>query len=80
MRSAHVPFCLSLRHFVIRCTCAFETRSIEDNNNKMAEPLPDGEQLQENLPSEGESEEEEQATGGKHHASCVKYKDETRGR
>ena len=27
--SAHVPFRLSLRHFVIRCTCAFETRSIE---------------------------------------------------
>ena len=51
-----------------------------DNSNKMAEQLPDGEQLQENLPSEGESEEEEQATGGKYHATCVKYKHETRGR
>ena len=46
----------------------------------MAEQLPDG-QLQENLPSDGESEEEEeQSPVGKYHMNKNIFNDEARGR
>lgn len=47
----------------------------------MAEQLPDG-QLQENLPSDGESEEEEeeQSPVGKYHMKKNIFNDEGRGR
>ena len=46
----------------------------------MAEQLPDG-QLQENLPSDGESEEEEeQSPVGKYHMKKNIFNDEARGR
>lgn len=57
-----------------------ERACVRGSNNKMAEQLPDG-RLQENLPSDGESEEEEeQSPGGKYHMKENKFNDEARGR